>query len=90
MAKYKIEYNREGCIGAAACEAIAPDVWKLSDDDGKANLEKGKPVEGKDCFFEREFDDENLQKNLDAAKQCPAGVIKVINLETGDVLWPES
>ncbi|MFH0954917.1 MAG: ferredoxin [Candidatus Micrarchaeota archaeon] len=64
MAKYKIVYDSAGCIGAAACAAVAPDVWKVGDD-GKAHL------------LIREFDEKDLQKNLDAAKACPVNVIHI-------------
>ena len=41
MAKYKVVYERNGCIGAAACAALLEERWKLSDMDGKANLVSG-------------------------------------------------
>jgi len=40
MAKYKIEFDREACIGAAACVVSAPEFWKITDD-GRADLLKG-------------------------------------------------
>lgn len=64
MAKFKIIYEREGCIGAGACVAVAPDTWKM-DDDGKATQ------------LVHEFDEKDLQKNLDAAKACPVMVIHI-------------
>ena len=71
MAKYKIVYDRDNCIGAYACMAIAPDTW-TEGDDGKAVLIK-------------EFFDENeLKKQVEAAKACPVNVIKVFNAETGE------
>ena len=40
MGKYKVEYDREGCIGAAACAAADPKNWVMVDD-GKADLVDG-------------------------------------------------
>lgn len=66
MPKYKIEYDREGCIGAAACIAVAPDAWKMGSD-GKADQ------------LLHEFDEKDLQKHLDAARSCPVNVIHIID-----------
>ena len=41
MAKYKISYSREGCIGAAACVAVNPKYYEMKDD-GKVDLIGGK------------------------------------------------
>lgn len=64
--KYRIVYNREGCIGAAACIAVAPETWKMAAD-GKAEQ------------LIHEFEEKDLQKNLDAARSCPVQVIKIID-----------
>ncbi len=71
MAKYRIIFDRDACIGAYACVAVAPDTWKEGDD--------GKAVLVKDVF-----DEEELEKQLDAARACPVNAIKIINLETGE------
>ncbi len=69
--KYKIIFDRENCIGAYACLAIAPDTWKEGDD-GKAILER------------EVFDEEDLQRQVEAAKACPVNVIKIVDAETGE------
>ena len=71
MVKYKIIFDRENCIGAYACVAIAPETWQESDD-GKANL------------VSDEFDESELPKQIEAAKACPVNVIKIVNAETGE------
>jgi len=38
---HKLEHDRPNCIGCGACVAVAPDFWEM-DDDGKANIIKGK------------------------------------------------
>ncbi len=72
MAKrFKLQHEREICIGCGACEAVAPDFWKM-DDDGKSNLvdstEKGNTQE-------RELDD--IAENQEAAEVCPVNCIHV-------------
>ena len=37
MTKYKIEFDREICIGALACTAVAENFWPTSED-GKVDL----------------------------------------------------
>ena len=40
MKRVKITFDRQNCIGAAVCAAIAPKFWKMVDD-GKATLVSG-------------------------------------------------
>ena len=70
--KYKIVYEREGCIGAAACIAVAPKTWKMGDD-GKADQ------------LISEFDEADLAANMDAARACPVIVIHIYD-EDGNQL----
>ena len=90
MAKYKMEYNRAECIGAGACVAAGPDIWTLNEGgDTKADVkaELNPKVEGDMQYLE--FDEDMLQQHMDAAQACPVTVIKVINQETGEVLFPQ-
>jgi len=41
MTKYKIEFDREICIGALACNAVAENIWPRAED-GKVDLAGGK------------------------------------------------
>ena len=68
--EYEIEYDREGCIGAASCTAVAKNNWSMADD-GKANVKK------------RTITKAELQENLDAARACPVNVIHIRNKKTG-------
>ncbi len=69
--KYKIIFDRENCIGAYACLAIAPDTWQEGDD-------------GKAVLVREVFDEEDLQRQVEAAKACPVNVIKIVDAETGE------
>jgi len=79
--RYRIVYDREGCIGAAACVAAYPERWDIVDD-GKADLKGGKP---NDDNTEQilEITEEEFQKMMDSAQSCPVNVIHIIDLETG-------
>ena len=76
--KYLIEYDRDACIGAAACVAVQPDQWSIVDD-GKADLKDSKK-EGK--ILIKEIDESELDKYKDAAESCPVTVIHIIDKET--------
>lgn len=70
----KVVVDKDLCIGAASCVAIAPDVFDL-DDDGKAFVKEGASFE-------------DLQMILDAAESCPTSAISVFD-EDGNQLYPE-
>ncbi len=81
MTKFIIQYDRNGCIGAGVCAAVAPDHWVMNQD-GKADLVNAKQVS--DGQFELEIDEKDLEINKQAAEGCPAVVIKIVNKETGE------
>ena len=81
MTRYKIEYDRESCIGAAACAAVAPKFWKMVDD-GKADLINGTKNEQTglwELIIETEDDFKWAKESADV---CPVTVIHIINLYT--------
>ena len=73
MGKFRIEYDRNACIGAGVCVATAPDHWHMNDD-GKADLKGGKKKGDK---WVLEIDEKDLDANKQAAEGCPAIVIKI-------------
>ncbi len=73
MAKYKIAIDRNLCIGAGSCVAIAPKAFAL-DNEAKAIV---LPTAG-------EEDDNTL---LEAAKSCPVAAI-IVTDETGKQVFP--
>lgn len=79
MGKYRIEYQRSGCIGAGVCAALADKHWVMADD-GKADL-VGSHKEGDLHILE--VDEIDLECNKQAAEGCPANIIHIIDKETG-------
>ena len=71
MAKYKVIYDREACIGAAACAAVDPKNFEMNKD-GKADLKGGKEEKG---LWLLETDE--LGELKEAADACPVDAIKV-------------
>ena len=74
MAKYKIIFNRDKCIGALNCVGAAPEFWKRADD-GKVDLAGSGEV--KKGMFELMIDEKDLKRNSLAMKVCPAKAIKI-------------
>jgi ferredoxin len=75
MAKYKVEIDRDLCIGDQACCAEAPNTFEMDDE----NIAVVTNPAG-------DSDDEILA----AAKTCPVDAIKVIDTATGKQVWPEA
>lgn len=73
--KYIIEYDRNKCIGAASCAAIAPLTFFM-DDENKAVFQKDSV----------DFDDDSVI--LEGAESCPVFAIKIIDKASGEVIFP--
>ncbi len=80
--KYRIEYERAGCIGAAACVGVDPATWELADD-GKANIIN---ADKRNSIWTKEIDEEELEKQMMAAESCPVNIIHIVDIETGERL----
>lgn len=74
VGKLTIEVDRDMCIGAATCIAVAPNTYLL-DSQAKAII-----------LDTAEKDDEQTQ--LDSARACPVGAIYLKD-ENGKVIYPD-
>ncbi len=83
MVKYKIVYDREGCIGVGSCALLAMKFWKMTAENDKADLVGGKMR--KDGVFELIIDEKDLHVNTEAARNCPVTVIKILDDEGKEV-----
>ncbi len=72
--KYTVKVIREKCIGAASCVAVAPQTFKLDDENIAIVL------------AQKLDSDENL---LLSAQSCPTAAIIVTDDETGEQIWPK-
>ena len=82
MVKYKITYDREGCIGAIACSTVNPKYWDI-DKEKKAVLKGGK-LNKKTGKYELIIDEQDLKQNLESAEVCPVVVIKIEKIDDSD------
>ena len=62
MAKIKIIYDKEACIGCGSCEAVCPENWKL---EGDKAIPKKLELNDVGC-------------NQEAADSCPVSAIKIV------------
>ena len=86
MTKYKVTYDREGCISAAACVGVNEKYWELDAVDGKANL-KGSAKNEQTGLSEMEIDEADLEDMKKAAEVCPVLIIHIFNAETGEKIF---
>jgi ferredoxin len=84
--KYRVEYNRAGCIGGDICTFIDPKHFAMNKADGKADFVGAKLVDGK-WVIEEISDPTMIEPGGElrrAADCCPAGVIRVVRIKTGE------
>ena len=79
MAKYKIEFDKEACIGALSCYAAAPNFWPRSND-GKVDL-KGSIYNKNTKKWELIVGVKDIEINKEAEEVCPVFVIKISKIE---------
>ncbi len=70
----RIIHYRAKCIGCHGCVTIAPDRWRMSKKDGKSVLLGAKEKKG---VWTAALDEDEYERNLNAAKLCPARIIQV-------------
>jgi ferredoxin len=63
MAKFKIEHDRDSCVGCGSCASTCPENWEMAKD-GKSKPKKTKLDE--------------IGCNQDAADNCPVQCIKIV------------
>ena len=80
MAKYKIEYNKDGCIGALACSAVAEKFWIPTKENDKVDLANATYNE-ETRKYELIIDEADLAVNKEAEEVCPVLVIKITKIE---------
>ena len=74
MAKYKIEIDRDLCIGDGACVGEASNTLEMDDE----NIAVVKNADG-----------DGADEVLQAAQVCPVDAITLIDAETGEKVWPQ-
>lgn len=88
----KVKVDRELCIGAASCVAVAPNAFDL-DSEGKAVIKKKDGSQTSDFVNYPDIND-NEANILNAAKSCPVNAIVIVEVdEQGKEIkqvWPQA
>lgn len=79
MSSYKVEFDKDVCIGTLYCQVAAENFFKIGDD-GKAEL-IGSLFNQKTGKFELIIDESAFAVNEDAADGCPVEAIIISKLE---------
>lgn len=74
MAKYKIEVDRDLCVGDGACVNEAPQTFEMDDES---------------IAIVRDPAGNSPDEILAAAQSCPVDAIILTDAETGEKVWPE-
>lgn len=72
----KIIHYRNKCIGCNICYEMQPDVWRMSQRDGKATLVGGEIK--KDLYILTVVDRGSEVLTREVARACPVNIIKVV------------
>jgi len=78
MSKYKIELDRDICIGTFSCTAAAEDFWSEGDD-GMVNLINAVYNEETEKW-ELMIDENEFERNKNAEDGCPVDAIKITKI----------
>jgi len=79
MAKYKVTFDRNTCIGAFACVAADPDHWTYADD-GKVDLKQAEKAD-ENVFTLIVEDPKEIEALKAAAEACPVYAIKIEEMQ---------
>jgi len=74
MPKYKIKVIKDKCIGAASCVGIAPNTYKLDENNIAIVLSE---------------DGDTAENILLGAQSCPTNAIEIYDAETNEKVWPK-
>ena len=71
----KIIHYRNKCMGCSICFELQPEIWRMSNKDGKATLINS--MQKKDVFISV-INQLLFNKSQEVAKACPVKIIKII------------
>jgi ferredoxin len=80
MGKYHVEVDRTICQGFGACVELCPDVFILSDRDGKTLLKGGKEEIDGGTSVKSSIEVDDLDCYVQAEASCPFKAIRVVEL----------
>lgn len=79
MPKFKVTIDRDQCISDMACVSLCPEVFEMSEEDGKSAIVAKYRVGGKVEAGEVPGELEDCVKS--AAEACPVSIIHVTRID---------
>jgi len=76
---FKVVIDRDQCISDMACVATCPDIFEMSEEDGKAQITEQYRIDGN--IGEGKIPDDLEECARTAAEACPMGIISVEKIE---------
>ena len=88
MGKFSVEIDKSACQGFGSCVELCPELFQLSEDDGKAlfSVEGAKKVNKNEETITETLNLEELECAKKGAEACPFNAIHIVNLETDERL----
>ena len=86
MSKFKVEIDKNACQGFGTCAELCPQLFHVSDIDGKSTLEGAKQVAKENELVAETLELVELECAREAVKVCPFNAIHIVNLETNEKL----
>ncbi|MFC1648683.1 ferredoxin [Nanoarchaeota archaeon] len=80
MAKWKITFDRDVCIGVLSCVAVADKFWKEADGEAKVDL-AGAELNKETGLWELVVESDDYPLAKESAEVCPVEAIKVEKIE---------
>jgi ferredoxin len=89
MRKITIKVDEDLCIGAASCVTIAPDTFRLNEQNKAYVLDHGQEPNGPTYERVVEVSDDEYEQILLGAQSCPTLAVFLFD-EEGNQLFPEA
>ncbi len=81
MAKYRIEIDRDTCIGCGVAPAICPEIYMLDPNDGKNRITDKYLIKLDEHKAIGEIPEELYECAKAGADSCPVSAIRIIKIE---------
>jgi ferredoxin len=87
MPRIIIKVDPELCIGAASCVTVAPDTFRLNEENKAFVLDHGQEPGGSSYERILEVTEEEKENILLSAQSCPTLAVRIFD-ETGTQIFP--
>ncbi len=87
MPRLTIKVDPDLCIGAASCVTVAPETFRLNDENKAYVLDHGQEPEGSTYERTIEVSEEEKENIILSAQSCPTLAV-IISDEEGNQIYP--